>query len=418
MTEKEALEFLHGRKRLGAQKQPGSMQALCAALGDPQKSLQVVHVTGTNGKGSTAAMIAGILTAAGYKTGLNLSPFVVEFKERMSIDGRPVHARELGRAVRRVQQAALQLEQQGVYPTEFECTTAAAFLWFAEAACDFVCLEAGMGGEHDATNVVPHTQVACLLPVSLDHTDRLGKTPEEIATEKCGIFKPGCTVVSAPEQLPGVQAIVEQRVRQLGITLRQPEKEDIRVLWSTLRENHIDYGGYEVSLKMPGAHQAANAAVAVEAALALCDRGFSISDEAILAGLAAARLPGRIEMLRYDPLFVVDGSHNPAGGAALAATLQAAKVTPLVGVIGMMKDKDADHYLQALAGCFSQVYTVPACEDSRSMDPDALAQICGRRFAHVQAMPTLEAALAAAGKRAVCVCGSLYLAGQAKKFYR
>ena len=419
MTEQQAIEFLTTRRRLGAQKNPDTMRALMRLLEDPQDKLQFVHITGTNGKGSTARMIACILTAAGYKTGLNISPYVQNFKERMTIDGVEIGARELGQVTRQVQKAARQLEQEGLYATAFECTTAAALLWYAQSQCDLVVLEVGIGGRQDATNIIKNTQVACILQVSLDHTDRLGTTVEEIAQEKCGIFKPGCTVVAAGGQLPGVQKIIEERASALKLPLRQPELEDIKVLWSTLRETHIDYGGYEVSLQLAGAHQAGNAAVAVETALALCDKGYEIDDDSILKGLGAAKLPCRIEMLRYDPLFVVDGSHNPGGGAALAASLKAAKVKNTVAVIGMMRDKDAVHYLDALRGCFAQVYTVRASQDDRSFSAQELAAICKGRFARVLAKESLEQALADAQKdgQGVVVCGSFYLAGRAKTLF-
>ena len=419
MTEKQAIEFLASRKRLGAAKQPAAMAALMAALGNVQDKLRFVHITGTNGKGSTAKMIAGILTAAGYKTGLNVSPYVQDFKERMTIDGKMIGARALGNAVKQVKTAALAIEQEGHYVTEFECTTAAALVWYAQENCDFVVLEVGIGGEHDATNIVKNTAVACITPISLDHTDRIGETVAQIAEEKCGIFKPGCTAVIAADQPEEAWQVIEKRAAALGVPVRRPEKEDIRVLWSTLRENHIDYGGYEVSLRLAGAHQAGNAAMAVEAALALCDQGFEIDDEAILEGLAAARMPARIEMMRFDPLYIIDGSHNPGGGEALAAALKGAKAEGLTAIIGMMGDKDVGKYLDTLKGCFGQVYTVPACDMPRAMHPDLLARLCAERFARVEAKNSFEEAFAAAEKRGagICVCGSFYLAGYARGLY-
>lgn len=419
MTEKEATAFLENRKRLGKEKRQETMQKLCDVLGNPQDKLQFVHLTGTNGKGSTAKMISCILTAAGYRTGLYTSPHLCDIKERMAIDGKNIAAREFGNVVKRVKTATDQLETQGYYATEFECITAAAFLWYAEKQCDVVCLEVGIGGAHDATNVIRNTKVACILPIAMDHTAQLGTTPAAIATEKCGIFKPGCTVVCAPTQLPTVQTVIETAAKKQKLPLRVPQVEDIHLLWSTLRENHIDYGGYEVSLKLPGAHQAANAAVAIETALALCDQDFEISDEAILTGLSSARLPARIEMVSYDPLVLIDGAHNPSGGAALAQTLTVARATPVTAILGMMADKDAAAYLKELAGCFDCVYTVPADDGSRCMSPDALALICSEYFRHVEAKNSFEEAVEAARKRAhgLCVCGSFYLAGQAEKFF-
>lgn len=419
MTQQQAIEFLDSRRQFSKEKNPQTIERLMEALGNPQDQLKFIHITGTNGKGSTAKMIACILTAAGCRTGLNISPYVCRFNERMSIDGKEIGAKELGAVVKQVKAAAEGIEAAGYYATEFECTTAAALLWYARKECEFVVLEVGIGGAHDATNVVKNTLVACMLPVSMDHTELLGDTLEKIAREKCGIFKPGCTVVSAPGQPAQVQRMIEASAKKQNLPLRIPQAEDIHLLWSTLRETHVDYGGYEVSLKLAGAHQAANAAVAVETALALCERGYDIGDDAILEGLAAARLPGRIQLLRWDPLLVVDGAHNPAGMAALAAALKAAKVTPVTAIIGMMADKQINECLKALKGCFDCVYTVPADDSPRAMDPDQLAVCASEHFRHVEAKASLAEAVNAAEQtgRGICICGSLYLAGQAEKFF-
>ncbi|MEG1931987.1 MAG: cyanophycin synthetase, partial [Pygmaiobacter sp.] len=227
-----------------------------------------------------------------------------------------------------------------------------------------------------------------------------------------------CVVVSAPSQDAEVCSVIEAECAKLQVPLRVPEAEDVRVLWQTLKENHMDYGGYEVSLRMPGVHQAENAAVAIEAALALCDLGYTITDEAILAGLAKTKLPARIELVCTDPLTVIDGAHNPNGIATLAKTLREAKQPLMTGIIGMMRDKDVSA-LAALTPQFDCVYTVPACADARSFTPDELAAHCAAYFKQVEATPDLAAALKRAKQRGrgICICGSLYLAGEAEKFY-
>lgn len=416
MTDREAIEWLHGRRRLGEEKNPDTMRRLMGLLGDPQDQLAFAHIAGTNGKGSVAVMLASILQQAGVRTGLFLSPFVEEFGERITVDGAPLPGGALGEAAARAQVAAEHLEKDGLYATEFELVTAVGFLCFLRQGCDLVCLEAGLGGSRDATNIVKNTKVACLTCIGLDHTELLGDTVEAIAEEKCGILKPGCVAVSYPGQRPGAAAVIARRCEELGVPLRLPDPQDIKLLWETLRENHVDYGGYEVRLRLHGSHQAANCALAIEAALGLCDQGYDIPDEAILSGLERASLPARAEVLSLHPPVLLDGAHNPDSAAALAALLKTTRTPPLTAVLGMLKGKDAEGVLKALEGCFDQVYTV-APDTPRAVSADLLAAAASEHFRRVEACGSLAQALAKAEARGggFCVCGSFYLAGEARR---
>ena len=416
MTDREAIEWLHGRRRLGEEKNPDTMRRLMGLLGDPQDQLAFAHIAGTNGKGSVAVMLASILQQAGVRTGLFLSPFVEEFGERITVDGAPLPGGALGEAAARARAAAEQLEKDGLYATEFELVTAVGFLCFLRQGCDLVCLEAGLGGSRDATNIVKNTKVACLTRIGLDHTELLGDTVEAIAEEKCGILKPGCVAVSYPGQRPGAAAVIVRRCEELGVPLRLPDPQDIKLLWETLRENHVDYGGYEVRLRLHGSHQAANCALAIEAALGLCDQGYDIPDEAILSGLERASLPARAEVLSLHPPVLLDGAHNPDSAAALAALLKTTRTPPLTAVLGMLKGKDAEGVLRALEGCFDQVYTV-APDTPRAVSADLLAAAASEHFRRVEACGSLAQALAKAEARGggFCVCGSFYLAGEARR---
>lgn len=419
MTDREAIEWLHSRRRLGEKKAPQLMPRLMGLLQDPQDRLQFVHIVGTNGKGSVAAMLASILTAAGFRTGLFLSPYVEAFEERISVDGAPLPAGLLGQAAERAKAAADSLEAGGLYATEFELVTAVGFLCFLAAGCKVVCLEAGLGGGRDATNVIRAPLAVCFTHIGLDHTRLLGATPAAIAAEKCGVLKPGCIAVSDPLQPPAAAEVIRQRCARLQIPLRLPEAQDILLLRQTLQENLVDYGGYRVSLRMPGAHQAANCAVAVETALGLCEQGLEIPDEAILAGLGRAFLPARQEVIALRPPILLDGAHNPDSAAALAAFLRAAKLPPLTGVVGMLQDKDRQGVLRALKGCFDRVYTV-APDTPRAVDAARLAGEARAFFPKAEPCASLPAALerALAGGGGVCVCGSFYLAGQARPLLR
>ena len=423
MTTQQAMEALHALPRLGSGK-PGleRMRNLLAHLGNPEEQLQCVHIAGTNGKGSLAAMTAAILTAAGYKTGLTISPYVVDFRERFQIDGEMIPPRTLASLTQKVLDGIAAIhEEGGEAPVQFEAITALALLWFAREKCDLVVLETGLGGRYDATNVVPHTLVAAITKIGYDHMELLGDTLDKIAAEKAGIIKEGCAVVCYPDQPAEAMGPILTAAAEAHTSIITPELEDIRQLPGKSLENRIDYGGYQAALGFPGAHQANHAAMAVEIALALWrEYGYEISDDAIMQGLEAARMPARIEVLRRHPLLLLDGCHNPDGTRALAQTLQKAKYDEnLVGVLGMLADKDYKQMLEILAPCFAKVYTVtPDCP--RALTGEDL-QKEARFHMDAEAAGTVPEALRKAVRYAedniyvyLLVCGSLYLAAEAR----
>lgn len=423
MTTQQAIAALHALPRLGNGR-PGldRMHNLLDHLGNPEKDLQCIHIAGTNGKGSLAAMTASILTAAGYKTGLTISPFVVEFRERFQIDGQMIPPRTLAQLTEKVMDAIDDIRQEGgETPVEFEAVTAVALLWFAREKCDLVVLETGLGGRYDATNAVPHTLVAAITRIGYDHTELLGDTLDKIAAEKAGIIKEGCAVVCYPDQPPEAMGPILAAAAEAHTSILTPETEDIRFLPGKRLENRVDYGGYQAALGLIGTHQANHAAMAVEIALALWrEFGYEISDEAILRGLESARMPARIEVLRRRPLLLLDGCHNPDGAAVLAQTLDKAGYEEnLVGVLGVLADKDYKKMLELLAPAFAKFYTVtPNCP--RALSAEAL-QREARFHLEAEAVDTLPHALRAAVDYAeehnlagVAVCGSLYLAAEAR----
>lgn len=410
-----ALDWLQSLPRLSGEPGLDRMKALLAALDDPQKRGRYVHIAGTNGKGSVAAFTANILQKAGFKTGLTISPYVLDFRERFQIDGQMIPPETLERLAAKVRAAAETLAET---PVQFEAVTALALCWFDEEHCDVAVLETGLGGRFDATNAVENTLVAAITRIDLDHTELLGDTVEKIAAEKAGIVKPGCIAVTYPvQEKEALQAIAAACIREKA-DLVAPEAEDIHLRRGGLFENRMEYGGYEVNLALPGAHQACNAAMAIEIALALWRQGLDIPDEAILEGLEATRFPARIEVLRRQPLVLLDGSHNPAGAAALAATLGAQKLPQKpAAVLGVLADKAAAEMLCALGDSFSTIYAVtPDCP--RAMSADELAQLASQELPEVPVYPcadlgqALDTALGL--PQGAVVCGSLYLAAQAR----
>ena len=423
MTTQQAIEALHALPRMG-QGAPGlaRMQNLCDHLGNPEKELQCIHIAGTNGKGSLAAMTSSILTAAGYKTGLTISPYVVDFRERFQIDGEMIPPRTLANLTEKVLDAIDAIEAEGgEKPVEFEAVTALAFLWFAREKCDLVVLETGLGGRCDATNVVPHKLVAAITKIGYDHMEVLGDTLDKIAAEKAGIIKEGTVVVNYPDQPAEAMGPILTAAAEAHTSIITPDKDDLTLLRGKRLENRIDYGGYRAELGLPGTHQANHAAMAVEIALALWrEFGYDISDDAILQGLADARMPARIEVLRRHPLLLLDGCHNPDGAKMLAATLTRADFEEnLVGVLGVLADKDYKDMLSDLAPCFAKVYTVtPNCP--RALSAEEL-QKEARFHTDAEAADSVADAIRKAVDYAdennlagVVVCGSLYLAAEAR----
>lgn len=423
MTTQQAIEALHALPRMG-QGAPGlaRMQNLCDHLGNPEKELQCIHIAGTNGKGSLAAMTSSILTAAGYKTGLTISPYVVDFRERFQIDGEMIPPRTLANLTEKVLDAIDAIEAEGgEKPVEFEAVTVLAFLWFAREKCDLVVLETGLGGRCDATNVVPHKLVAAITKIGYDHMEVLGDTLDKIAAEKAGIIKEGTVVVNYPDQPAEAMGPILTAAAEAHTSIITPDKDDLTLLRGKRLENRIDYGGYRAALGLPGTHQANHAAMAVEIALALWrEFGYDISDDAILQGLADARMPARIEVLRRHPLLLLDGCHNPDGAKMLAATLTRADFEEnLVGVLGVLADKDYKDMLSDLAPCFAKVYTVtPNCP--RALSAEEL-QKEARFHTDAEAADSVADAIRKAVDYAdennlagVVVCGSLYLAAEAR----
>lgn len=423
MTTQQAIEALHALPRMG-QGAPGlaRMQNLCDHLGNPEKELQCIHIAGTNGKGSLAAMTSSILTAAGYKTGLTISPYVVDFRERFQIDGEMIPPRTLANLTEKVLDAIDAIEAEGgEKPVEFEAVTALAFLWFAREKCDLVVLETGLGGRCDATNVVPHKLVAAITKIGYDDMEVLGDTLDKIAAEKAGIIKEGTVVVNYPDQPAEAMGPILTAAAEAHTSIITPDKDDLTLLRGKRLENRIDYGGYRAALGLPGTHQANHAAMAVEIALALWrEFGYDISDDAILQGLADARMPARIEVLRRHPLLLLDGCHNPDGAKMLAATLTRADFEEnLVGVLGVLADKDYKDMLSDLAPCFAKVYTVtPNCP--RALSAEEL-QKEARFHTDAEAADSVADAIRKAVDYAdennlagVVVCGSLYLAAEAR----
>lgn len=388
------------------------IRAVLDALGRPQDRCRFVHVAGTNGKGSTCAMIEAGLRAAGERTGLFTSPHLAEPTERIRIDGRPIPGARFTDAFNRVHACVENMLTAGtidLHTTYFETVTAMAMLVFADERTDRVVLEVGLGGRLDATNVVT-PELCVITPIDFDHEAFLGKSLEAIAGEKAGILKSGAPAVFA-RQRPETAAVLDQRAAALGIAVGRTEDVPIRDLKLTARGSSFHFGDLKITCPLAGEHQVENAAAA---ALALLHLGIAPRD--IEYGIASARWPGRLEHVAAAPDIVLDGAHNPAGARALAAYIDRFYAGRRVRLIfGAMRDKAVDEISGILFPRAWQVI-VTAPRQARALAPESMRQLV--HHPDLRVAPTLEQALElvrdSGPDEAIFVTGSLFLVAEAR----
>ena len=386
---------------------------LLRRLGDPQNGLRYVHVAGSNGKGSMCAMLSAILTACGYKTGMYTSPQLLRLNERYRINGQEIEDDVLAAVADKVRSVAVTMED---VPTEFEITTAMMFEYFHQQCCDIVVLEVGMGGRLDATNVIPAPEVAVIGTIALEHTRELGDTMEKIAFEKAGIIKPGCAAVTYPAQ-PSVEAVFDAVCAEKSVVRQSARLGELAVVETSLDRQRFSWGDYRsLTLHMAGSHQLCNAVMVLETVEQLRRRGWNLPAEQVAAALAAVRWPARLEVLRREPLMLLDGAHNPQCMETLAANLPGFLAgEKAVFLMGVMADKEYDamiEHIRPFARCFVCVTpknerALPAAEFVRHLQKLG----CEAEAAQTVAEGVCRA-VALAGNGPVVACGSLYMAGE------
>ena len=315
----EAIEYIHSVCWKGSIPGLDRTENLLKLMGNPEKKLKFVHIAGTNGKGSTAAMTASILQKAGYRVGLYTSPYIYRFHERMQVNGVEISDEDLAAVTEYVKPLAQSLE---VSPTEFELVCCIAFEYFLRQNCDIVVLEVGMGGAFDATNVIECPEVAVITNIGLDHTDFLGSTVEEIAATKAGIFKEGGRAVIYRGS-ESVEKVFEDVCAQRNVSLKKANFDGLKLHACNLEGQTFDCGHRkDLFLPLLGVHQLKNAAVVLSIADTLVEQGWHISEEHIRDGLRFARWPGRFDIVGRDPLFIIDGGHNPQCIEALVLNIR------------------------------------------------------------------------------------------------
>ncbi len=438
MTHQEAVRYLLtlGRELASPQQARAAkfdlknITVLAAELGEPHRAVPCVHIAGTNGKGSVAAMLEAILRAAGLRTGLYTSPHLQRMNERLRLGGADISDADFAATFTRLHaliEALLASGRLAAHPTYFECLTAMAFDFFARQEADFAVFEVGMGGRLDATNIVA-PEVAVITQIDFDHEDFLGHSIEQIAGEKAGILKPGAWVVSAAEH-PRARAVITRRCAELDARLIEADAayrvENLRSVEGCYRavvSRAHSAKRLELALPLPGRFQMRNAVTALAAARLLAERGFPVDDAAIARGLAQVRWPGRLERLHDRPVVYLDGTHNPAGARELLAFWDEHCAGRRVHLVyGAMRDKAVDEIAGLL---FPRAATVTLTQphQPRAISAPALAQMTRHLAKSLEVVPEPEDALEralelAAPDDAVCITGSLYLAGDLRRYW-
>ena len=413
----EAIEYIHSVCWKGSIPGLGRTQELLSKMGNPEKKLKFVHIAGTNGKGSTAAMTASILQQAGYKVGLYTSPYIYRFHERMQVNGVQISDEDLAAVTEYVQPFAQSMAES---PTEFELVCCIAFEYFLRKNCDIVVLEVGMGGAFDATNVIEAPEVAVITNIGLDHTDFLGNTLEEIAATKAGIFKEGGNAVIY-RGTPGVEKVFEDICAERNVSLRKADFDSLNLLSHGLEGQTFDCGARKaLALPLLGIHQRNNAAVVLSGNDTLIDKGWNITEENIREGMRTVSWPGRFDIVGREPLFIIDGGHNPQCIEALVVNIRDYLTDKkVIALTGVLADKDyADMYKPVMPYVREFVCVTPP--NPRKLEAAELAKHLQGVGAKATACASIEegvrTARALAGHDGVVLCfGSLYTIGSIKE---
>jgi len=420
----ESLDYLDSLGKFGIQLGMERIEGLLKELGNPEKAIKTVHVTGTNGKGSVASMITNILLAANLKVGKFTSPHLVKYNERIELNGQDISDEDFAMALTATKVAADSVVKKGVcdQPTQFEILTAAAFLYFKLQQVDYAVIEVGMGGLWDSTNVITPV-VSVITNVAMDHSERLGTSIERIAMQKAGIIKEKVPVVTAAEGNEALGPIVTFAMfREAPVYLYG------KAFWGTEVESSMagqrftlhagDFYASDYEIKLPGEHQIKNTSLAIVAAKIVSKQDDRINELALHVGVANTLWPGRLERIATKPDLILDGAHNPNGAEALRKALDKYYPgQPVHFVFGMMGDKDMSGVIKLLVKSQDVVYAVRADQGTRAAEASEVAKLVGEQAI---AMPSLSAAyhkaMVEAGEAGVVVvCGSLYLVGEFKK---
>ena len=401
MNYNETLQYIHSLGNFGMEASLERIKTVLSKLGNPERDIKAIHIAGTNGKGSVSAMLSCIFKNAGHKTGLFISPFIIDFRERIQINGEYISENDLVYYAEKVKKTNIVL-------TEFEFITALAFLYFKEQKIDILICETGLGGRFDATNTLDNLVAAVITKIGLDHTAILGDTIEKIAYEKCGILR-DCPVITSYHQDEKALEVIKMQANKLYI----PDKNALKVTNNQNLGNTFIYKGKEYELSLCGDYQVENALVVLET---VENCGIKIPYNIICVSLKETKFPARMEIVREKPLVIIDGAHNPDGAFVLANEIKKFS-GEVVTIIGMMKDKDFEEVLKTTLPYVKKAIAVEVENMPRSLKANELKSVA-KKYCKCDMAESYEKAIEMAGDNPIFIFGSLYLAADMRKFFK
>lgn len=417
MNYEEAMNFIQNTNKFGSVLGLDNNRELLERLGNPQDQLRVVHIAGTNGKGSTLAFLAGIFRESGYRAGRYVSPASFSYEERFRINEENISKKDLCFYMEKIKNVAEEMVKDGLsHPTMFEIETALSFLYFLDKKVDVVLLETGMGGRLDATNVVKKPIATVIASIGMDHMQFLGDTLEKIASEKAGIIKEGCPVISY-DNTKEVNEVIKNKAKQMHAKVTFVNSAGIRVLQESLNGESFSYrssdGRWYEKIEIPllGRHQINNAALALET-LNVIKNYYCISDFQTEDGMRKTIWRGRIEILEREPMVICDGAHNPDGAKSLLSFLQNNFTNQrLIYIMGVLSDKDYEQMVQILAPAADKIYTV-APDNPRALSSRELCNCISKYHQNVEERQRLAECLSEVRQKAekddvIIICGTL-----------
>lgn len=408
MNFNESVEYIHSLLAFGIKPGLERISMLLDLLDNPQDKIKTVHIAGTNGKGSTSTMISNMLIAEGYKTGLFTSPYVIDFCERIQINGKNVNKDIFAECVTEVREKIEELNRKDIIITEFEAITASAFLCFVKTGCEYVVLEVGLGGRFDATNVIKKPEAVVITSISLDHIAILGDTISKIAFEKCGIIKENVPVITSSNQQDDALKVITETSDNKNCQLTITNPKETEILDDSIFGTVFAYSNNVYKTKLTGNHQIENTVNAIE-----CAKILGISENAISQGIENTRMIARMEVIGENPLVIRDGGHNEGCAEALYNFLTKYNVQNINMLIGLMADKDCESYVSKIAPLCKSVVTVTP-SNPRALDCESLKEIAEKYCDNVKSINNPQEGykyiLSNTKKdETILVCGSFYM---------
>lgn len=391
------------------------IEYLLSKLSNPQDELKIIHIAGTNGKGSVCSMLSSILTSANFKVGLFKSPHIINFRERFQINNKMISEEDICMTFNKICPIIIEMEKNNLLITQFELITAMAVLWFKEQKCDIVILETGLGGRLDSTNVIKNTLISAITSISMDHMNILGNTLPEIAKEKVGIIKENSYVVTTNNQKSQVLDIIKQASIEKNSKLIVVDISNFKKIKSDLNGSLVSYKGNVYHLTLLGNHQIENFSIVVGIIEVMNKLGFSINEENISSGLQNIFHPARLEILNHNPLIILDGAHNVDGALSVAEFIREnLNNKKIIAIIGMLKDKDYKSCIKILAPLFKMIIFTKIKNNPRALEPVILKNECLNLCNDLIIKDNSKEALQFSKEKAnindvIFICGSLYL---------